>query len=134
MVWSKKEELSSTLERVRNHCELIKPKGWEETAAEDVVSSGALDNLPPVAVGSERDLEEHKADPIKVEPYDANELWIPIKSDPVTVKHDISFNGIKSEVTAGTTAMKTEVVEIVEDDDDDIELVAIRGTSNTYTF
>lgn len=134
MVWSKKEELSSTLERVRNHCESLKPKGGEEAATEDVCSSDTLDTLPPVAVGSERDLEEHKADPIKVEPYDANEVWVPLKSGPVTANDGLSLHGVKSEVTTDTTTIKTEVVEIVDDDDDDIELVAIRGTSNTYTF
>lgn len=122
MVWSKEKELTSTLERVRGHCESLKPKGWEESGIDDVASSDALDSLPSIAVGSERDLEEHKADPIKVEPYEANEEWVPLQPEPV--KKDILL----------TTTIKSEVVEIEDDEDDDIEVVAIRGPSTSYTL
>jgi len=69
MIWSPEEELDNTCRAVREHCEKLKPEGYQE-ADEDttspVESSGPI---PTVAVGVERDLELHKNDVITTDAY-----------------------------------------------------------------
>lgn len=134
MVWSPEEELDSTLRRVREHCESLKPQG--EEGADDAMSS-ALDTLPLMAEGAERDLEEHKKDVIHLEPYEGTEPWHPIKADPtVIVKEDSSVKVEVTNLPQVQSEVKNEVKnEIVIDDDDDaeIEIVAVRE-SNTTTY
>ena len=65
MIWSQDEELRSTLERVRKHCESLKtPQDEQERSA----PTKAHEDLPKVAPGVERDLAMHKNDEIWVEP------------------------------------------------------------------
>ena len=127
MVWSDKDELNSTLKRVRDHCDSLKPKDVEEPA--NVVSG--LETLPPVAIGVEQDLSQHKGEPIKIEPYDPNSSQ--------TLMEDVSSSDTPqtppTEVTTdeekGSDKEKEEIV-IIDDDDDDeeeIEVVAVRPGS-----
>lgn len=64
MVWSKEEELTTTLDKVRDHCQVLKEKEGDVT--ETKVDAA---DLPEVAVGVERDLEDHSNLPIMTAPY-----------------------------------------------------------------
>lgn len=72
MIWSGSEELEETLKRVREYCDSLQQTDREsqDPAFED------SDDLPEVAAGVERDLEDHKGIPITVEPYMA-----PVQTD-----------------------------------------------------
>jgi hypothetical protein len=63
MVWSPEEELTETLKKVGDHLDTLKP---QETPID---LSETLEALPAVAVGVEKDLADHKDDPISLEPY-----------------------------------------------------------------
>jgi hypothetical protein len=131
MIWSPEEELNSTVRRVHEHCESLKPKG--QVDADEVVSA-ALDTLPPVAVGAERDLEEHKEDPISIEPYEGkDETWHPIKEDPVKVKYEAKVEPTSTRLPEVTTDEDRGEEIVIDDSDDDIEIVAVRDSStNSY--
>jgi hypothetical protein len=136
MIWSPEEELQSTVKRVRDHCVSIKPKGVRD---EDEVVSSALDSLPPIAVGAERDMEEHKEDKINVEPYKVNDAWQPLKPDPIIApKSESGSNGVKqqtveaprSSAASVTDIDKSEEIVIDDDDDDDeVEIICVRDSN-----
>ena len=67
MIWSPEEELQNTCKSVRDHCETLKPEGYVETIDIDIESEEQP--LPEVAPGVSRDLELHKNDVIKTDPY-----------------------------------------------------------------
>ena len=67
MTWSPEEELEGTLLKVRDHCEILKKAQSAATDEGDEVVK--FEDLPPIAVGVERDLENHKDIPITTEPY-----------------------------------------------------------------
>jgi hypothetical protein len=71
MIWATKEELQSTLAKVRNHCEvLLQLQQQQQQEKED--TSVPLDDkpaeLPEIAPGAERDLDLHKDDEILTDP------------------------------------------------------------------
>jgi hypothetical protein len=68
MIWSSEEELDSTCQAVREHCEKLKPHGHVEEN-DDTKEGFLLEPLPEVAVGVQRDLELHKNDAIATDPY-----------------------------------------------------------------
>jgi hypothetical protein len=65
MVWSQEDELKGTLKRVRDYCNTLK----ETDGDSDEVASVKSEDLPDMAAGVEKDLEDHKGIPISVEPY-----------------------------------------------------------------
>lgn len=127
MIWSPEEELKATLKRVHEHCESMKPAGTVKTSE---VLSSTLEALPPIAVGAERDLEEHKGDAINVEPYEGkDEAWHPIVEDPVTVKDEIQVESTSSRLPEVTTDEDKGEEIVIDDSDDEIEIVAVRESS-----
>jgi len=68
MIWSPEDELKTTCERVRKQCESLKRDGIVDIE-NSKQKEESMDPLPLVAVGVERDLEDHKDDAIKIEPY-----------------------------------------------------------------
>ena len=65
MIWSPAEELQNTLTRVQEYCNSLK-QAEPET---DEVPTVKSDDLPEIAAGVEKDLDDHKGIPISVEPY-----------------------------------------------------------------
>jgi hypothetical protein len=61
MIWSSNEELNSTRERVRNHCESLK----KELSSHDLQEVKSPDGQTP---GVAEDLERHKNDQIPTDP------------------------------------------------------------------
>ncbi|GAX23946.1 histone demethylase JARID1, partial [Fistulifera solaris] len=69
MLWTSNEELKSTLEKVRAHCESLKiSKDQEVNAIEAATESALLGQLPDIAPGVERDLEIHRNQKIWTDP------------------------------------------------------------------
>jgi hypothetical protein len=121
MIWSDEKELDSTLKRVSDHCNSLKPKDSEQP--DDAISG--LGTLPPVAVGVERDLVEHKGDPIKTEPYD------PMVEKQSSSHHKDSPSHpseVSTDEDKGEDKDQAEIV-VVDDDDDEVEVVGVRGPS-----
>jgi hypothetical protein len=70
MIWSPEEELENTCKSVRDHCERLKPEGFVETMYIDVDGSEDTEKpMPEIAPGALQDLELHKNDVIKTDPY-----------------------------------------------------------------
>jgi hypothetical protein len=67
MIWSPEEELQNTCKAVRDHCESLKPEGYVETI--DIDIDNDEHPLQEIAPGVLRDLELHKNDVIKTDPY-----------------------------------------------------------------
>ena len=132
MVWSPEEELTKTCERVRNRCEALKSQDQNGSS----VDSSELQEddsypLPVVAVGVEKDLEDHKNDTIKVDPY------VPPPKSTRNLKTDLSMKDISlvGEVTADEDrdeySNNRDVVVTLDgsddSDDDEVEVVAVIG-------
>lgn len=105
MLWTSNEELTSTLEKVRAHCDLLKEAG-------DVVESEdeSSEALPEIAPGVERDLELHRND----------EIW----TNPLTMK-SIVENKAVNEARKPTL----DAALFQEEEDNDIEVVGVIAPS-----
>ena len=118
MLWSKEEELTSTLERVRKHCEELKDLDDKEDdfAPLSKMEQAGQGKLPPVAVGVDRDLSDNKDVRICLEPFDPRENT---RSQPPDTN-----NGAPPRSTA---AMESETIVIDGDDDDSVEVIAVHA-------
>ena len=149
MIWSDEDELNATVKRVREYCSSIKPKDYEQP---DGAISG-LGGLPPVAPGVEKDLAEHKDDPIRLDPYETsipkyqnnhdshheNLTSHPSGSvNPHDLKHDL--NAVSTDEDKGEDKDESENVVVnvdgVDDDDDDsvVEVVAVKRPSEVLNL
>lgn len=73
MIWSTKEELQSTLERVRDHCESLRQNEAANTESAYTMPVGVTPangeaKMPHIAPGVAEDLERHKNDQIRTDP------------------------------------------------------------------
>lgn len=154
MVWSPEEELNQICQKVRDHCEKLRPVG---TPTEDkgpatsclsrkASSSSTAKRFPPVAPGVERDLEAHKDDEIMVEPYRPRLKvisFIPTSAkaqpQPVTSDEDrdetiVDEGGMDKDdeeyKPEGTP--EDDALDVVDKDVDDMEVIAGVGRSKSY--
>ena len=125
MLWSREEELTSTLERVRKHCEELKNLNDSEDdfAPSSNLEGAEMGKLPPVAVGVERDLFDKKDSRICLEPFDPQENT---RSQPPDLDMGIS--------PRPTAAIESETIVIDEDDDDDsVEVIAVHAPNKAVS-
>ena len=85
----------------------------EEPATIDV--SKTLDSMPPVAPGAEKELADHKDDPIKLEPYNPEQRMFP-------VEHISSIDKPSSPPHVSTDEDKG------EGSDDEVEIVGVKSS------
>lgn len=125
MIWSSERELKSTIQRVRNHCaSLNASKNGEE------ISPSTL-HPPTVALGAERDREEHREDSINVDPCGGKAI------SPFSEIHEGHVRN-QSKDMAETKCTAPEVTSDEDrgdgvpavDTDDEIELVGVRGANS----
>mmetsp|Transcript_19738 Transcript_19738/g.30443 ORF Transcript_19738/g.30443 Transcript_19738/m.30443 type:complete len:768 (-) Transcript_19738:107-2410(-) len=113
MIWSDEKELKSTLQNVRQYCQVLKKNEQEKESKEDRTSAATatattttstdkeeqikepkvpphkkstnsmFHELPPIAPGAEQDWELHKNEPINLEPVLADPNYI----QPVRTTH-----------------------------------------------
>jgi len=133
MIWSPEVELTTTCERVRERCESLKPDGIIEIdipfAALSEQKKDQLEPLPPIAVGVEKDLEDHKDDILNIDPY------VPRLKHCINPKTGLSMNQDPKIAEVVTTdedrdeysKNQQEIVVIDDSDDDDIEIIAVVG-------
>jgi hypothetical protein len=130
MVWSDKTELESTLQKVRDHCNSLKTKGDVQAEVDEVEAGCTL--LPSLAPGAERDLEEHKDREVKIEPFDPSqhvyaELSLEVKLDSTPIPELMSSQSPTPVVSEGDIK---ESIALDGDDDDEIEIVAVRAPND----
>lgn len=116
MLWTSNEELTSTLERVRAHCDSLKntkdPSDEEGQAAESSPRSNAL---PDIAPGVERDLELHRN----------QEIW----TDPLTMKSiigSLTEDAPCQPCKPMSDTVKVQQNEEKDDDEDDSDIEVLR--------
>jgi len=129
MIWSPEEELTQTCEKVRDRCEKLKVDGIvEEDFAKQ--KKEASEPLPPVAIGVEKDLEDHKDDVIKTEPYIApRKPTINPKTGLVMYHEDSATAQVVTTDEDRDEYTKKDVVvlDASDDSDDEIEVIAVIG-------
>merc|ERR1711935_596915 len=127
MTWSSEKELKSTFQRVRDHCNFLKVNQDEK---ED---TPVITLLPPIAIGAERDQEEHKNDLINVEPCGGNTAgWyaLPVHEDHLTSKSGDASDAIQRAPEVTSDEDKGEDV-IIDDTDDEVQVVGVRDANST---
>jgi hypothetical protein len=129
MIWSPEEELTKTCEKLRDRCEKLKVDGIVE---EDVAKrkEEALEPLPPVAFGVEKDLEDHKDDVIKTEPsFAPRKPTINPKTGLVVYHEDPATAQVVTTDEDRDEYTKKDVVvlDASDDSDDEIEVIAVVG-------
>lgn len=109
MLWTSNQELSSTLERVRVHCNSLKNSEDQEGEASQDAESPRPGALPDIAPGVKRDLELHRN----------HEIW----TNPLTLKSitGSAFTDKSREPQNPTLDAST----FQEDDNSDIEVVGV---------
>ncbi len=106
MLWTSNEELKSTLEKVRAHCESLKTSAVQDVDANEATTeSASLGPLPDIAPGVERDLELHRN----------QEIW----TDPLTLSSIMGSLDIPVENRDSMHKVPPLHDEKVDDDDDD---------------
>mmetsp|Transcript_2765 Transcript_2765/g.6479 ORF Transcript_2765/g.6479 Transcript_2765/m.6479 type:complete len:238 (-) Transcript_2765:1252-1965(-) len=127
MIWSSENELNSTVQRVRNHCNCLKANQNQQ----EIVSS--MMRLPSVALGVERDKEEHSEDSINVEPCGGNEtVFRGTHEGNIPIQRADASNSIFTAPEVTSDEDRGEGV-LVDDTDDEIEVVGVRvANSSSY--
>jgi len=92
MIWSKEEELEDTLRKVRDHCDSLKQDMDGNESDEASVHS---EDLPDIAQGVEKDIEDHRGIPITTDPYTPPRLL----EDDDDVLDDMAVSSPPREVT-----------------------------------
>lgn len=125
MIWSSEKELKSTVRRVRDHCNCLKANQNQLEVVPSMV------RLPSVALGAERDNDEHRGNSINVEPCGSNEtVFHGTHEGDIPIQHsDSVFTA--PEVTSDED--RWEGVLPADDTDDEIEVVGVRvANSSSY--
>jgi len=132
MVWSPESELTRTCERVRERCESLKQDIIEETdTAIHEQKEEEFEPLPHIAVGVEKDFEDHKDDIIKIDPY------VPPSKPSIKPKTGLSMNQNPGRAEVVTTDEDRDeytkhqkdvvVLDASDDSDDECEIIAVIG-------
>eukprot|EP00536_Pseudo-nitzschia_multiseries_P011232 jgi/Psemu1/259682/estExt_Genewise1Plus.C_3720011 len=137
MVWSPEEELTKTCQRVRERCKVLKSKETVENEDDSVTAHKAqegdvLELLPPVAVGVKKDLEDHKNDIIRTDPFAPKPNSTTDPNTSLAMNQGIVAAGVvtadegRDEYNKNREAVVT--LDVSDDsDDDDIEIIAVVG-------
>eukprot|EP00537_Pseudo-nitzschia_pungens_P014533 CAMPEP_0172398070 /NCGR_PEP_ID=MMETSP1061-20121228/34080_1 /TAXON_ID=37318 /ORGANISM="Pseudo-nitzschia pungens, Strain cf. pungens" /LENGTH=724 /DNA_ID=CAMNT_0013130431 /DNA_START=384 /DNA_END=2558 /DNA_ORIENTATION=- len=143
MIWSPEGELTKTCQLVRERCEVLKTNDAGENDDTTVSftehpnqEGEALEPLPSIAVGVEKDLQDHKNDAIKTDPYVSKPKPI------VNPKTGLSMNQsiVAAEVVTAdeeryeynNNPQSVVALDISDDsDDDEIEIIAVIGGKET---
>lgn len=142
MVWSPEDELSKTCKRVKKHCESLKPSGALEIDdanddSQSLKNEESFEPLPPIAVGVEKDLEDHKNDIIKIDPY--------VLKPKVTVSAKTGMSINQSDQASGEVTADEDreeepengentitIDDSDESEDDEVEIIAVvRGKESS---
>jgi hypothetical protein len=127
MIWSSEKELKSTIQRVRDHSNSLKANQNQQ----DIVPSMVC--LPPVALGAERDKEEHRQDSINVEPCGRKEtVFCGTHEGNIPIQHADTSDSVFTAPEVTSDEERGEGV-LVDDTDDEIEVVGVRiANSRSY--
>lgn len=134
MIWSPEEELTKTCQRVRDRCKSLNPNADIE---KDIASLAhkkeePLEPLPQLAIGVQKDFEDHKDDVVKIEPY------VPPPKSCQNPKTGLAIHPNIESAEVVTTDEDREdyskrskknivVLDASDDSDDEIEVVAVVG-------
>jgi hypothetical protein len=137
MLWSNEKELTTTLGRVRAHCDALKTQTDEEELAKAAKASQAP--LPEMAPGAEKDAALHKGDEIPtellLESYQASRSvdlknGKPALPAKVAPRPELSARKVSTSsmsVEASTSSAVDETAFAHAEEDDEIEIVTVRG-------
>lgn len=127
MIWSDDEELKSTMERVRNHCEVLKIKEGctDEALAQCKDLSASQEPLPTMAPGAEWDLAIHKSHEISTAEFltETYRFHPPMSASFKEESRSVATT-VDSDASSG--CMIDEVA-FAEADENEIEVVGVRG-------
>lgn len=136
MIWSHADELTSTLERVRTHCEGLKT---QSDAEEEEQGKTAVGQLPAVAEGVEEDLRRHKNEEISTEPVTKHSfargrpertvsLKEPPSGSPKKEEGESNISNVHNETsTLGKEVISSSASYVTEENEDEVVVVEVRG-------
>jgi len=127
MVWSPEEELTITCRRVKERCAELNPDDDDDDDKKEVTNSTQNESesspelLPPVAVGVEEDLKDHKDGFINIDPYVPLRDFVHSNDNRRTAVVEVSLDG--------DSDRQDDIVILDESDDsdDEIEVLAVLG-------
>jgi hypothetical protein len=137
MLWSNEKELTSTLGRVRAHCDALKTQTDEEELAK--VAKASQEPLPAMAPGAEQDAALHKGHEIPTEMLlseSCQPVRRPVAKDgkpampaKVVPKPEQSARKVSSSSSVSVEASSAvdETAFANAEEDDEIEIVTVRG-------
>jgi hypothetical protein len=135
MLWSNEKELTSTLGRVRAHCDALKTQTDDEEIAKAVKAS--QDPLPEMAPGAEEDAALHKGDEIPTDvllsEYRASRRpdakdGKPALPPKAALGQEASARKVSSSsLSVEATSSVDETAFAHAEEDDEIEIVTVRG-------
>ena len=132
MIWSPEDELTKTCERVRERCKSLNPNGnIEKDIASLAQKEEPSEPLPSVAIGVEKDFEDHKDDAVKIDPY------VPRPKPCINPKTGLIMDPNPETAEVVTTDEDRDdyrknkndvfVLDESDDSDDEIEIIAVVG-------